>query len=81
MKNAPTIAKLETLSCDAGWRGYYFVKLTTSDGVVGWSEYDESFGPPGVSLTINKFAERIIGKSRNQNHSGGSYRQSNRIYR
>ena len=63
MGKASTVAKIETLSCDAGWRGYYFVKLTTSDGVVGWSEYDESFGPAGVTLTIGKFAERVIGKS------------------
>ena len=38
------IAKVETLACDAGWRNYYFVKITTDDGVVGWSEYDEGFG-------------------------------------
>ena len=23
------VAKLETLSCDAGWRNYHFVKITT----------------------------------------------------
>jgi L-alanine-DL-glutamate epimerase-like enolase superfamily enzyme len=63
MGKASTVAEIETLSCDAGWRGYYFVKLTTSDGVTGWSEYDESFGPAGVTLTINKFAERVVGKS------------------
>ncbi len=62
-KPPTSVRSIETLSCDAGWRGYYFVKLTTSDGIVGWSEYDESFGPPGVTLNINKFAERIIGKS------------------
>jgi L-alanine-DL-glutamate epimerase-like enolase superfamily enzyme len=63
MGKAATVSKIETLSCDAGWRGYYFIKLTTSDGVIGWSEYDESFGPTGVTLTINKFAERVVGQS------------------
>ena len=29
------VAKLETLSCDAGWRNYHFVKLTTDTGIVG----------------------------------------------
>ncbi|NQV55494.1 MAG: mandelate racemase/muconate lactonizing enzyme family protein [Rhodospirillales bacterium] len=56
------IKTVETLACDAGWRNYYFVKLTTEDGVVGWSEYDESFGPPGVSLAIDRFAEFVIGE-------------------
>jgi L-alanine-DL-glutamate epimerase-like enolase superfamily enzyme len=30
--------------------------------VVGWSEYDESFGPPGISLAITRFADMIIGQ-------------------
>ena len=35
------VAKLEILSCDAGWRNYFFLKLTLENGVVGWSEFDE----------------------------------------
>ncbi|MDE2978377.1 MAG: mandelate racemase/muconate lactonizing enzyme family protein, partial [Acidobacteriota bacterium] len=38
------VASIETRHCDAGWRNYHFVKLTTEDGVVGWSEYDEHQG-------------------------------------
>ena len=34
----------EILQCDAGWRIFSFLKLTTDDGIVGWSEYNESFG-------------------------------------
>lgn len=56
-----TIQAVETLSCDAGWRPYFFVKLTASDGTVGWSEYDETFGPPGTTAAINKFAAVIAG--------------------
>ena len=41
------IRDLELLACDAGWRNYHFVKVTTEDGIVGWSEYDEGFGAPG----------------------------------
>jgi len=33
------IAAIETLHCDAGWRNYHFVKLTTTDGIVGWSAF------------------------------------------
>ena len=57
------IAKVETLSCDAGWRNYYFVKITTHDGVVGWSEYDEGFGNPGIGRIIQQIAPRFIGEA------------------
>jgi L-alanine-DL-glutamate epimerase-like enolase superfamily enzyme len=56
------VAKIETLHCDAGWRNYHFVKLTTEDGVVGWSEFDEGFGSPGVTAVIEKMGERVIGQ-------------------
>ena len=45
--NAMNIEQIETLACDAGWRNYHFLKLVTDDGIVGWSEFDEAFGPPG----------------------------------
>jgi L-alanine-DL-glutamate epimerase-like enolase superfamily enzyme len=40
----PRIAEFKTLSCSASWRNYDFVKITTEDGTVGWSEFDEGFG-------------------------------------
>lgn len=57
------ISKIETLACDAGWRDYQFVKLTTDDGIVGWSQFDEGFGSPGVSNIISTIAENCIGLS------------------
>ena len=57
------ITTLETLHCDAGWRNYHFLKLGTADGVVGWSEFDEGFGSPGVSTVIERLKERVIGLS------------------
>lgn len=62
MKNDPKVARIETLACDAGWRNYHFVKLTTDSGIVGWSEFDEGFGAPGISAVIEKLAERVIGQ-------------------
>jgi L-alanine-DL-glutamate epimerase-like enolase superfamily enzyme len=56
------VRSIETLSCDAGWRNYHFVKLTTDGGVVGWSEFDEGFGAPGLSVVIARLAERAIGQ-------------------
>ncbi len=62
-KMSSTITAVETLACDAGWRNYYFVKVTTSDGIVGWSEFDEGFGAPGLDAAINRLAQRVVGQS------------------
>lgn len=56
------ITDLETLSCDAGWRNYNFLKVTTDEGVVGWSEFDEAYGPPALTDVINAYGHRLIGK-------------------
>lgn len=61
--NAMKIEQIETLACDAGWRNYHFLKLVTDDGVVGWSEFDEAFGPPGLATVIDRFADRLIGEA------------------
>jgi len=55
------IAKIEDLHCDAGWRTWSYLKFTTDDGVVGWSEYNESYGSRGLTAVIQKLAERLIG--------------------
>ena len=56
------IRSIETLACDAGWRNYHFVKLTTDSGIVGWSEFDEGFGAPGVGTVIDRLAGRVVGQ-------------------
>ena len=56
------VTAIETLHCDAGWRNYHFLKLSTDEGVVGWSEYDEGFGSPGVSTVIERMSDRVVGK-------------------
>ena len=56
------IESIATRHCDAGWRDYHFVKLTTSDGVIGWSEFDEDFGSPGVTAAIEHLSPRLAGQ-------------------
>jgi galactonate dehydratase len=59
-----TIMKLtgcETLHCDAGWRVFSFLKLTADNGLVGWSEYNESYGSMGLSGVIERLARRVMG--------------------
>jgi L-alanine-DL-glutamate epimerase-like enolase superfamily enzyme len=57
------VTSIETLACDAGWRNYHFVKLTTDAAAVGWSEFDEGFGSPGVAAIIERLKSRVIGQS------------------
>jgi L-alanine-DL-glutamate epimerase-like enolase superfamily enzyme len=38
------LAESRTRIGDAGWRTFSFLKLTTDDGLVGWSEYTEADG-------------------------------------
>jgi L-alanine-DL-glutamate epimerase-like enolase superfamily enzyme len=56
------IVSMESLHADAGWRTFDFLKVTTDTGVVGWSEYNESFGGPGVAAVIDRLAPSIVGK-------------------
>ncbi len=55
------IAKFEDLHCDAGWRTFSFLKVTTDDGLVGWSEYTEADGSRGLSSVIHGMAEGLVG--------------------
>jgi galactonate dehydratase len=56
------VKNIELLSCDAGWRNFHFVKLTTDTDIIGWSEYDEGFGAPGVGAVIERMSVRVIGQ-------------------
>ena len=38
------ITRIETFQADAGWRMFSFLKVTTDTGIIGWSEFNESFG-------------------------------------
>src|SRR4030088_3079834 len=63
MAEMSKVKSVELLACDAGWRNYHFVKLTTEDGVVGWSEFDEGFGSPGVGAAIQRLSARVVGQN------------------
>src|SRR4029434_1945014 len=56
------ITQIESLHADAGQRNFDFLKISTDEGVVGWSEYNESFGGLGVSAVIDGLASQVIGK-------------------
>lgn len=56
------ITAIEDLHCDAGWRVWSFLKIVTDQGVIGWSEYNESYGSKGLTAVIRKLADELIGK-------------------
>ena len=56
------IRSVETLRADAGWRLFSFLKITTDSGIIGWSEYNESFGSAGLSAVIDALAATLIGQ-------------------
>ena len=54
------IARIEDLHCNAGWRDFSFLKITSDSGIVGWSEYNESYGAAGLTTAIRRMAEEDI---------------------
>ncbi len=56
------ITKIERLHADGAWRTLDFLKISTNEGIVGWSEFNESFGGAGVSALIDNLAPVLIGK-------------------
>jgi L-alanine-DL-glutamate epimerase-like enolase superfamily enzyme len=55
------VARTETLHADAGWRNLSFLKITTDEGIIGYSEYNESFGSTGTTHAIENMAPLIEG--------------------
>jgi L-alanine-DL-glutamate epimerase-like enolase superfamily enzyme len=57
------VASIETRFCDAGWRPWIFLKLTTDDGIVGWSEVTDSHGSPrGIAAIVEDLAPLVVGR-------------------
>ena len=56
------IDRIEPLHADGAWRNLDFLKITTDTGIVGWSEYNESFGGQGVTAMIQSLVPILIGQ-------------------
>jgi L-alanine-DL-glutamate epimerase-like enolase superfamily enzyme len=56
------IKTVETMQADAGWRIFSYLKVITDDGLVGWSEFNESFGSTGLSDVIRGLTPILIGR-------------------
>ena len=56
------ITRIDDLHADAGWRNFSFLRIETSDGIVGWSEYTEADGSRGLTAIIKGLADLVIGQ-------------------
>jgi L-alanine-DL-glutamate epimerase-like enolase superfamily enzyme len=55
------ITKLETLRADGGWRPFSFLKVSTDEGLVGWSEFLEGAWSPGLAEVIGALGRSAVG--------------------
>jgi L-alanine-DL-glutamate epimerase-like enolase superfamily enzyme len=55
------IVKLEDFHADGGWDNYSFLKITTDEGVTGWSEFNES-RRKGMTALIHGLGATLIGE-------------------
>jgi galactonate dehydratase len=56
------VTKVETLSCEGGWRIHNFVKITTDTGLVGWSECTMMHSAPMLVAAIKHLGSYVIGQ-------------------
>ena len=56
------IVKAEHFHVDGGWDPWSFLKLTTDDGLIGWSEYSEARARRGLIALVREMSELLIGE-------------------
>src|SRR5919199_602346 len=56
------ITDVQAFHCDAGWRPWTFVKVTTDDGLVGWGECSDGHNPHGVAGCVRDFRPIVLGQ-------------------
>jgi L-alanine-DL-glutamate epimerase-like enolase superfamily enzyme len=57
------VTRVESLHADGGWRTFSFLKVSTDNGIVGWSEYNACYGSVGLPMAIDMLAPRVVGKN------------------
>lgn len=56
------VASAEIFRADGGGRVFCFLKLVTDDGIVGWSEFQEAWGAPGLGGVIEAMSANVVGQ-------------------
>jgi len=55
------ITRIETLHADGGYRTCSYVKVSTDEGLIGWSEYYDNFSGTPLDPVIASFAKLAVG--------------------
>jgi galactonate dehydratase len=55
------VTRIDDLHADSGWRTLSFLKITTDEGIVGWSEFSASASAPGLRSVIRELAASVVG--------------------
>ncbi|MFH1086642.1 MAG: mandelate racemase/muconate lactonizing enzyme family protein [Chloroflexota bacterium] len=56
------VTQVETLSCEGGWRIHNFVKISTDEGLVGYSECTMMHSAPMLTAAITHLGSYVIGQ-------------------
>ncbi len=56
------VVKVEDIHVSGGWDDWSFLKLTTDEGLVGWSEFNQARGRRGLAAVVRGMAELVIGE-------------------
>lgn len=56
------IVDINVLRADGGWRAYSFLKISTDEGLEGWSEFVEGSWSPGLADVIMNLGRTIVGE-------------------
>jgi len=58
------VVSIEPFHCDAGWRAWTFIKITTDEGLIGWSECTDSHGSPhAIEGATRDLQHLVVGKN------------------
>jgi len=56
------ITRIDSFHADGGWRPFSFLKISTDEGLVGWSEYALGLWAPALPDVIAAMGQGIIGQ-------------------
>ncbi len=56
------IIDVTQIHVDGGWDDWSFLKLTTDEGLVGWSEFNQARGRRGLAAVVEHMAELVLGE-------------------
>jgi L-alanine-DL-glutamate epimerase-like enolase superfamily enzyme len=55
------ISAVDVLHADGGWRPFSFLKLTTNEGLTGWSEFSEGPWNRGLTAVVRSLTNNVLG--------------------